>query len=90
MTETMKSVSSAADTHDDVSMASSPTPDELATARDLVVAYQGDGTTGLPFAWDRVVPISGRVSMVTDAMVAGQSDEVGGTGFDFPGFWRCQ
>ncbi len=41
----MRAVSSAADTHDDVSMASSPAPDELATARELVRLLQACGVS---------------------------------------------
>jgi hypothetical protein len=58
--------------------------------RALAVACQGDGTTGLPCAWDRVVPVVGRALMVTDGVVAGQSDGVGRAGFRCWGFWRCR
>jgi putative transposase len=45
MTETIGAVRAAADTNDDVSMASSPTPEELATARELVRAAQARGVS---------------------------------------------
>jgi hypothetical protein len=45
MTETIGAVTAAADTNDDVSMASSPTPEELATARELVRAAQARGVS---------------------------------------------
>ena len=45
MTETIGAVRAAADTNDDVSMARSPTPEELATARELVRAAQARGVS---------------------------------------------
>jgi hypothetical protein len=45
MTETIGAVTAAADTNDDVSMASSPTLEELATARELVRAAQARGVS---------------------------------------------
>ena len=45
MAETMGAVTAAADVNDDVSMVSSPTPEELATARELVRAAQARGVS---------------------------------------------
>ena len=64
--------------------AADPLPD------DLRVACQGDGTTVLPWVWDRVFPVAGRVVMVTDDGRAGQSDGVGWAGFPGRGFCRCR
>lgn len=44
MTETMGAVTAAAEVNDDVSMASSPTPEEVAIARELVRAAQPVGS----------------------------------------------
>jgi len=40
MTETMRAMTSAASTNDDVPMVSSPTPEEPATAREVVRAVR--------------------------------------------------
>ncbi|ASL07755.1 transposase for the insertion element [Mycobacterium intracellulare subsp. chimaera] len=45
MTETMRAVTATADVHDDEVMVSSPTPEELATARELVRAAQARGVS---------------------------------------------
>jgi hypothetical protein len=45
MTETMGAVTSAAVTNDDVAMLSSPTPEELATGRELVRAARARGVS---------------------------------------------
>lgn len=54
--------------------------DGLASLEEASVACQGDGTAGLPWVWDRVVLVVGRVLMVADGVAAGQSDGVGGAG----------
>ena len=45
MTETMRAVTATADVNDDEVMVSSPTPEELATARELVRAAQARGVS---------------------------------------------
>jgi len=45
MTETMRAVTATADVNNDEAMASSPTPEELATARELVRAAQARGVS---------------------------------------------
>ena len=45
MTETIGAVTAAAEVNDDVSMPSSPTPEELAIARELVRAAQARGVS---------------------------------------------
>ncbi len=53
------------------------------------VACHGDGTTGLPGAWDRACPVAGRVVMVACRGVVRQFGVVSWV-VALVGFWRCR
>jgi hypothetical protein len=53
------------------------------------VACHGDGTTGLPGAWDRACPVAGRVVMVACEGVVRQFGVVSWAGV-LVGFCRCR
>src|SRR5271166_3512739 len=53
------------------------------------VACHGDGTTGLPGAWDRACPVAGRVVMVACRGVVRQFGVVWWV-VALVGFWRCR